>query len=381
MTTLVSEHSIQGARAARQERLRTLLSLHEVDALLVSHEIDIRYLSGFIGHDSLMLVDADGAVAISDFRYDEELNSLRESGLSTVHIGTRHRLEESVAALCTERGIQTLGIQEEFLTVAGRKRIARAVGSVRVVDTAGVVGGLRMKKDAVEVGQMQRAVRLAEEALGNTLARIAIGMTEHEVRVILEHELKRLGASGPSFDPIIAVGANGSLPHYATGSAPLREGASLLIDWGASLNWYNSDLTRTFAIGSMPERIAEIYQIVLEAQMKAIDAIRPGRTCAEIDAVAREHITRAGYGGAFGHGLGHGLGMQTHEPPYFNDLQTDVRLEPGMMMTVEPGIYLPGIGGVRIEDDVLVTEGGCLVLSSYPKNLESAVLALPGDAS
>lgn len=377
---LVSEHSIQGAQAGRQERLRTAFATLGLDAVLITHEIDIRYLTGFIGHDSLLLVDADGSVIVSDFRYDEQLNPIRQNGLCSVEIGTRHRLDESIKRLCAERGIKSLGVQEEFITVAQKKRFQKALGTVKLVDTTALVGGLRMKKDAIEAGLIERSARLAEESLTATIQQLSLGMTEHEICALLEYEMKRRGASGASFDPIIAVGANGSLPHYETGQAKLEANTSLLIDWGATLNWYNSDLTRTFGIGTMPAKVREIYQIVLDAQMKAIDAIRPGRVCAEIDAVARDHITRAGYGDQFGHGLGHGLGMQTHESPYFNQLSTDTLLEPGMVMTVEPGIYLPGIGGVRIEDDIIVTENGCRVLSTYPKDPDSALLDLSGRA-
>ncbi len=377
---LASEHSIQGAQAGRQERLRTLIATLGLDAVLINHEIDIRYLTGFIGHDSLLLIDSDGSVVVSDFRYDEQLNPLRQNELCEVEIGIRHRLDEAILRLCRDRGIRALGVQEEFLTVGQKKRLENALEGISLVDTAGLVGGLRMKKDAIEAGQIEHAARLAEEALSATLAQVSLGITEHELCALLEYEMKRRGATSASFAPIIAVGSNGSLPHYETGMTRLTADTSLLIDWGATLNWYNSDLTRTFGIGSMPEKVREIYQIVLDAQLAAIDAIRPGRTCAEIDAVARDIISRAGYGEAFGHGLGHGLGMQTHESPYFNQLSGDSILEPGMVMTVEPGIYLPGVGGVRIEDDIIVTDHGCRVLSSYPKDLDSALLELSSGA-
>ncbi|MCA9784851.1 MAG: M24 family metallopeptidase, partial [Candidatus Cloacimonetes bacterium] len=158
-----------------------------------------------------------------------------------------------------------------------------------------------------------------------------------------------------------------------TGDAPLEPGV-VLFDWGATVAGYNSDMTRTVGLGRLPEKIREIYAIVLDAQLAAIDAIAPGLTCASIDAVARHVITRAGYGEYFGHGLGHGLGLEVHEGPYFNNLSTDIRLEPGMVMTVEPGIYLPGDGGVRIEDDIVVTESGCRLLSDYSKRLDEAII-------
>ena len=164
------------------------------------------------------------------------------------------------------------------------------------------------------------------------------------------------------------------MPHYETSDAAIEDGSPLLIDWGTAVGGYQSDLTRTFAVNRMPEAIATVYPIVLEAQQAAIDAIAPGKSCAAIDQVARHVITEAGYGEYFGHGLGHGLGKEVHEGPYFNDLEENTLLEPGNVMTVEPGIYIPGVGGVRIEDNIVVTESGCRVLSSFPKALSDATL-------
>ena len=185
--------------------------------------------------------------------------------------------------------------------------------------------------------------------------------------------MKTRGAERSSFDPIVASGPSSSVIHYSTSAAPLGPGV-LLSDWGALAGGYCSDMTRTFCLGPVPAKVREIYEIVLEAHCAAIDACAPGRTCAEIDAVAREIITRAGYGEQFGHGLGHGLGMQVHETPYFNDLETETRLEPGMVMTVEPGIYVPGVGGVRIEDDVLITDTGARSLCHRAKDVDSMVI-------
>lgn len=197
-------------------------------------------------------------------------------------------------------------------------------------------------------------------------------MTETELAALIEYEMKRRGARQPGFNSIVGSGANSSLIHYITADGPIREGV-LLIDWGAQLGWYNGDLTRTFAVGSFSPKMRELYDIVLEAQLAAIDGTRPGMRCSEIDALARGVIEKAGYGEYFGHGLGHGLGIDVHEEPYFNNLD-DTVLRPGMVMTYEPGIYLPGKGGVRIEDDVLITESGTRVLSSYPKNPDDAIL-------
>lgn len=356
----------------RLEAARHALDPAGIDALLVSHETDIRYLTGFVGHDSLLLVTAEGAVILSDPRYDEFLNPWRESGLAEIVMGTRHRLPESVSQLCDALTLKRVGIQAESVTLRQRETFASALSDRALIETSGIIDRMRMRKDELEVQTIRRAVDIQQQALDTALERLTIGMTELQFCATLEYEMKTRGAFGPSFDTMVAAGANGSIIHYQTGDSPIQPG-SLLIDWGAKLDGYSSDMTRVLGIGHMPEKVQEIYRIVLEAQLAAIDACAPGKVCAEIDAVARRVISDAGYGEYFGHGLGHGLGMDTHEGPYFNTLQTDIELEPGMVMTIEPGIYLPGIGGVRIEDDVLITETGCDVLGDWPKQLEDVI--------
>jgi len=358
----------------RQDALRRQLDPIGIDALIVTRDCDIRYFTGFCGHDSLLVIRGGGAACISDSRYDEALDSLRDSGVAEVVIGVRHRLHESLPALLQRHRLRRIGIQADHLPVARKAVFESHLRGAQLVDTEGLVGSLRMRKDALEIDAIARAISVNEAALEAALPQMFEGMTERDLGALIEYEMKKRGATAPSFLPIIATGAHGSLPHYETGDAEIENNSTLLVDWGATVNSYQSDLTRTFGIGSIPARIREVYRIVLDAQLAAIHAIRPGKVCAEIDAVAREVITRAGYGEQFQHGLGHGLGLETHEPPYFNNLQTDVVLEPGIVMTVEPGVYLPGVGGVRIEDDIVVTDKGCRVLSSFRKNIDSAVV-------
>jgi Xaa-Pro aminopeptidase len=366
------------ARIGRQEAVRSLLDRAGIDALLVSRECDIRYLTGFCGHDSYLILHGDGAACISDNRYEEQLNPLRESGVADVIMGIRHRLPAAVAELCAAQSIRRLGVQASHMTIAGRGALQDALPSTRVIDTSNLVESRRIRKDEHEVKAIEKAIGVNEAALRALLADLRLGMTEREIGARIEYEMKKRGADTIGFNPIIAVGAHGSLPHYEVGDTALGDNTSLLIDWGCGVGGYNADLTRTFGIGAVPAKIREIYQIVLDAQLAAIAAAAPGKTCASIDAVARDHITKHGYGEHFGHGLGHGLGLLVHEAPFFNSLQTDVLLEPGMVMTVEPGIYLPGVGGVRIEDDIVITERGCRVLSSFPKTLDSATLRPAG---
>ncbi len=369
---------LKAACIARQKKLRQTMSQHQVDALLVSAEKDIFYLTSFVGHDSLAVVlgsddDGAGCVIISDRRYDEYLTPWRDSGISEVVMGVRHRLHESVREICQATRIKRLGAQAEHITVANYKKAAATLAGVQLIETTGLLGGLRQRKDDFEIAAIERAIVIQQEALTAALGQLTIGMSELEFSAILEYEMKMRGAFGASFTPIIGAGSNSSIVHHLSSGATIEPGV-LLVDWGATVDGYNGDMTRTFGVGTMPKKIRDIYAVVHEAQRAAIEAIAPGKICAEIDAVARRVITKAGYGEYFGHGLGHGLGLDVHETPYFNDLETAVALEPGMVMTVEPGIYLPGIGGVRIEDDVLITETRSRVLGDCPKDLGSAVL-------
>ncbi len=376
---LAEGHSIERPTAeacrGRLQRLRALFDKLAVDALLVGCETDIRYLTSFVGHDSLLLVTAGDVWIVSDPRYDEFLDPWRESAIARVVMGTRHRLHEDVRGLCDKNSVHRLGVQADHLTVAGRAALASQLAGVKLMDTTAVLTGLRMIKDDLEISNIETAIAIGQQALSAALAALRAGMTELELSGLIDYEMKRRGAFTDSFDAIIGTGANSSIIHHATDTTPIEPGV-LLIDWGASFNGYCGDLTRTFSIGPAPppERIRELYGIVLDAQLAAIDFARPGVTCAAVDRVARDVITAAGYGEHFGHGLGHGLGMDVHESPYFNNLQTDVALQTGMVMTFEPGIYLPGVGGVRIEDDVLITPTGTRVLSDFPKSLDDAVV-------
>lgn len=367
------QNALRDACRVRLDRLRENLAAASVDAILVNCETDIRYLTGFVGHDSLLMVSADDAVIVSDPRYDEFLEPWRQVDFVTVQMGVRHRLEKTIATEAARQGIRQLAVQADHISISHHRKLEASLSGLTLVPMEGVLARLRMTKDSLEIDTIRRAIRIQQDALDAALGQLALGMTEHELCALLKYEMERRGAFGASFDPIIATGLNSSIIHYMTAHVPIGPGP-LLVDWGAVVDGYSSDMTRTFGIEAMPAKIREIYDIVLEAQLAAIDAIRPGVACAEIDAVARRVITDAGYGDAFAHGLGHGLGMDTHESPYFNDLQTDVLLQPGMVMTVEPGIYLPGVGGVRIEDDVLVTDNGADVLSNWPKDAKSMTL-------
>jgi Xaa-Pro aminopeptidase len=369
--------SLSAACTARLARVRDRFAQHGVNALLIGCETDIRYLTSFVGHDSYLLVTESDAFIVSDSRYDEFLEPWRAASFAQVVMGIRHRLPDTLADLCGRKSVRTLGIQAEHLSVATRASLTTKLPGIKLIDTTGLLSGLRMIKDDLEVKTIERAIAIQQEALSAALSQVRLGMTELELSGLLDFEMKRRGAFTDSFDAIIGAGRYSSVPHHATGPNRIEPGV-LLIDWGASLDGYCGDLTRTFSVGEMSPLFQELYDIVLRAQLAAIEFAKPGVVCAAVDRVARDVITAAGYGEHFAHGLGHGLGMDVHEPPFFNNLQTDITLKPGMVMTFEPGIYLPGVGGIRIEDDVLITPTGTRVLSSFPKTLQSAVIEPAG---
>ncbi|MCC6661797.1 MAG: aminopeptidase P family protein [Phycisphaerales bacterium] len=359
--------------AERLIRLRPLILAAGVDHLLITNPIDVGYLTGFLGGDSWMLIGADDSrpVVISDFRYQEELEPVRP--LAEIFIRTKGMIEATGEILRGRRGTRC-GIQAEHCPVADMVALSAMLGPEHIAPVGGVVARLRIKKDAHEIALIRRANRLQEDALNAVLRKVKPGRTELEIAARIEEEMKVRGSSEPGFKTIVAARANGSLPHYRPGNAKLAKGRTVLIDWGAVYQGYHGDMTRTFALGKWPGTMKEIYKIVLEAQETAAAALAPGRLAHEIDAIARNIIKAAGYGEQFGHGLGHGMGMNGHEDPRLNPLYPDMALEAGHVVTVEPGIYLPGIGGVRIEDNYVITDKGADNLCSMPKDLKWATL-------
>ncbi len=360
---------------ARQTKLRAAARDAGADWFLVTDPKDVAYLTGFLGGDSYLLMPAKGTrgkgVVISDFRYWEELEPVKP-GLK-VHIRTGS-FAAALRELFGDLGVRRCGLQAEHLTVAERRVLAKAVGGKKVFDTTGVVKRLRVKKDAAEVAMIRKAIRVQEAALEALLPTIRPGQTELEVCGRLEFEMKARGSTEPGFTTIVAAKANGSFPHYRPAKVKLAKNRPLLIDWGAKVNGYHGDMTRTFSLGKWPAKMREIYGIVLESHLAAAAALRPGMTTREVDAASRDVITKAGYGEMYGHGLGHGLGLEIHEDPRMNPLYEPTPIEEGMVVTIEPGIYLPGIGGVRIEDDFVVTATGSKNLCTLPKTIEWATL-------
>lgn len=370
---------------SRLVRLARAISEAGIAGLLVTNPKDVGYLTGFLGGDSYLLVPANfGASAaavptlISDFRYKEEVEPVEAAGLARLFIRSRSMTDAIAEVLGSfGDGDSRIGVQAEHMTIVEKAAIGRKLGkggAKRLADTAGLISRLRIVKDESEVALIRKAARIQEAALGAVLPTIKPGQTELEVAARLEAEMKMRGSSEPGFQTIVAAGPNGSLPHYRPSTKKLAANKPLLIDWGAVYRGYHADMTRTFALGKWPAKVREIHRIVLDAQMAAAAALAPGKSTAEIDGVARKHITRHGYGEFFGHGLGHGLGLNGHEEPRLTNMLSPTRLEPGMVVTVEPGIYLPGVGGVRIEDDYVITESGADNLCSMKKDADSCTL-------
>ncbi len=348
--------------------LRAALAAAGADALLVGQPENRAYLSGFTGSAGWLLIPADAACApllATDFRYWEQVR-LQSPGYELVKATTT--LAAALLEMLAAAGAHRLAFEADHLTYADYQTLSAAAPDIEWVPTKGLVMELRSRKDAAELAAMRRAITLGDEALAAALAQARPGMTERELAWSIESYMRTHGAEAPAFDIIVACGPNGARPHAQPGDAPLVAGEPIVIDMGAKVDGYCSDLTRTVCFGQPndPDKFWTVYNTVLQAQLAAEAALRPGMAGPDGDAVARDLIAAAGFGEYFGHSLGHGVGLFIHEQPRLSRLSTDV-LAPGHVVTVEPGIYLPDWGGVRIEDMVLVTEDGVEVLSRAPK--------------
>jgi Xaa-Pro aminopeptidase len=361
----MSMNSIPAPYAERIERVRAELTRRKIDGLFVQDRMDQFWLTGFTGEDGGVLLTEKAIVLLTDGRFDEAADKQAPFARKVLR---KKRTPDVTLREVRRAKIKKLGFDPDVMTVGAFAAHRKEAGAVKLVSTSGVVAGFRETKDATEVKAIRKAVDVAQRAFNTVKDWIRPGVTERAIAARLEYEMQVLGAQGPSFPSIVASGPNASLPHYEPGDRPVRVGEPVLIDWGARLGWYCSDLTRMYWPGEPPTKFAEIYEIARQAHDRAIAAVKPGLTTQAVDRVARQFIEKAGYGKAFSHGLGHGLGLQIHEPPWVRKVKDRV-LKPGMVLTVEPGIYLAGVAGVRVEDDVLVTETGHEVLTSLPTAL------------
>ncbi len=351
---------------SRVDALVARLEASELDGLLVTGLVNVRWLTGFTGSSAAAAVGREGLRRFcTDFRY------LTQSAGEVADEWEREIGQDLLALLARELPAGRLGFDDAQMPVRDWRRLESLVGDgVGLVPAGGTVEALRAVKDPDELGRLRAAARLADGALEDVLGRGLAGRTERDVALDLEFTMRRMGAEAASFPPIVAAGGHGALPHAVPRDVEIPRGALVVIDWGAQLDGYASDCTRTLATGEPDPRDREVYELVLRAQQQAVSAIRPGITGREADAVARDIIDAAGHAEHFGHGLGHGVGLEVHEGPRLSK-QGETALEPGMVVTVEPGVYVPGAVGVRIEDLVVVTDDGCEVLSGLGRELRT----------
>jgi len=364
----------------RVERFREILKRRKVGGALITNERNVRYLSGFAGGDSALLVTPQHKILLTDFRYQEEA-SVEAKGWDIViekivprkkgppKILVPRALMEKAGLLARKCRVKLMAVEPGDLCLAEMRVLRKATRrQTHVKSEEGMVGELRLFKSAWEIEQIEKALRIQEMCFNQLCKGLKEGMTEREAAAFLRFLMVRAGAEDQAFPIMFQIGSNSSLPHGRTTDRALRGDCIILVDWGCRYNGYHSDLTRTFFLGSIPRRLREIHGIVMEAQRAAIARIGPDVALAEVDKAARDVISKAGYGKAFGHSTGHGIGLDIHEQPSVSQTAKG-DLKPGMVVTVEPGIYVPGLGGVRIEDDVLVTPQGGRILSRIGKGL------------
>jgi Xaa-Pro aminopeptidase len=369
--------------AYRRQRLAQSLTAEGTEALLVSSPMNVTYLTGFSGESSFLVLGRERVLLVSDARFTKQIAE-ECPGLEAHIRPPEQSVHQATAAVLTKLGFRTIGFETSHLTVGEWESLREGAPAVTWKPCRDLVEKLRAVKDLSEVDEIRQAIHIAERAFDAFCALLRPEDSEKDLRDALEHYVRRCGGSGTSFPSIVAVGERAALPHAPPTDRTIHGAELLLVDWGASGRFYKSDLTRilvsrknpAFAPGSNGKRSAtklgQIYDVVWRAQRGAIKRIRPGVKGQEVDAEARRVIAEAGFGDFFGHGLGHGVGLQIHEAPSLRP-SSDVVLEAGMVVTVEPGIYLPGWGGVRIEDDVLITPEGCEVLTSVPNDSPLAV--------
>lgn len=345
----------------RLEKVRQKLIENDLQALIVNSVSNVFYLSGFTGTNALLLIDPKKAYLFTDFRYIEQ--AAKEAPDYEI---VKVTADPYTAIADIVKDIALIGIEEEALTWGEYQKLQQTLVWSSFRNASDIFKKMRQVKDDNEIALIRKAIAITDSAFSQTIGKIYPGTTEEELSLELEFAMRKMGAIGRSFDYIVASGVRSSLPHGVATSKKIQRGEFITLDIGAVYQRYCSDFTRTLFMGEPDNKHHEIYDIVLEAQLAGLKAIKPGVKAKDVDALAREVITRAGYGEYFGHGLGHSLGLEIHETPSLNTRDETI-LEPGMILTVEPGIYIPDWGGVRIEDVALVTNSGAEVLTQTSK--------------
>jgi Xaa-Pro aminopeptidase len=365
--------------AERHRRLHDALGRDALDALVVTNPSNIRYLTNHVGSAGTVVVTRDAVHLLVDFRYHEVVSSLQTSPAACPTLLVRSvpaSYDEALADLLTELRLTSVGIEAAHLTVARHewltKTLASRAQSMSLRSTQRLVEQLRLIKDRFELQVIRDAAARLEAVVDQSFPALRPGAIERDVAAAIERALRKAGYERPAFDTIVASGPNSALPHHRAASRKLTPGDLVVLDFGGVLDGYCCDLTRMASVGTPSPEAERLYDAVREAHRAAIETVKPGRPASDVDAAARDVLKAHGLGDAFGHGTGHGLGLDVHEEPRVGRRRADAPdpiLEPGMVFTIEPGAYLAGFGGVRIEDDVLVTENGCDVLTSVSRDL------------
>jgi Xaa-Pro aminopeptidase len=337
----------------------------KLDGFLVTHLPNVSYLSGFSGSNGLCLITRDRKIFLTDFRYREQ--SRQE--VKGMKIGiVRDSLFEELSRGRMLRGLRRVGIEGNYIPYAEYRKLKKAFPSVAFVPSADVVESIAAVKDEEEIRNIKKAAGISDKVFEKVLEQLRPGIRELEISAEISYYHKYYGAERDAFETIVASGPRGALPHGPATDRKIRKGDFVTLDFGCVVQSYCCDITRTVAVGKPAKKLREIYSIVFDAQLQAIEAVRAGILAKDLDAVARNYISSRGYRKYFGHSLGHGIGLQVHEAPRISWLSS-YPVQAGNVITIEPGIYLPGVGGVRIEDDIVVTNGACTVLNKAPKEL------------
>jgi len=349
----------------RINKLRNLREEKEFDAIMITSKKNRFYFSNFTGTAGTILITNSDNYFITDFRYMDQAKEQTE-GFEIIEISKNKN--KNLIKFLNDHNLKNIGFEDGDLSYKQYQELSNIDSDIEYSPLSDEINEYRKIKDDEEVDTIKEAIKITEKAFKKIITYIEPGMKEREVAAELEYYLRKLGGEGPSFDFIIASGKRSALPHGVASDKTIETGDFITLDFGTYYKGYCSDMTRTIVVGEPEEKQVEIYNIVLKAHLEVIDKIKPGMTGQEADQIARKIIEEAGYGDNFGHGLGHGLGIEVHEAPRLSTTSEEV-LKPGMIVTDEPGIYISGLGGVRIEDDLLITEGGCEVLNSAPKEL------------
>lgn len=348
----------------RIEKVREYLAKEQLDGIWVSNSKNLRYLANFTGSAGEIIITADKAYFITDFRYTEQAGQQAKGFEIVIHKGD---LYQSLADIMTKDGIKKLAIEADELSLSLYRKVAD-IFPAELIETQNVIENIRLIKDEAELEILKEACKITDEAFDHILTFIKPGVSEIAVANELEHFLKGKGAEGMSFDTIVASGVRSAMPHGVASEKLIEQGDMVTLDFGCYYKGYSSDITRTIAVGEVDPKLKEIYQIVLDAHLKVIAEAKAGMTGKEIDAIARDYITEKGYGEYFGHSTGHGLGLDVHEQPTVSVRGENVILE-NMVITDEPGIYIAGLGGVRIEDDLIIHKDGVESINRSAKEL------------